>query len=112
MVFAYHRMKLLYAQSDGFNSWLKEKYACFSMTEKSASLTKYKIYILAWLSCAFFTIANLEWGSKTDSSVYGGSLVPCNIKLHSFTNPNWGVSELNFAWNLKLGIRTHSIKYR
>lgn len=43
-------------------------------------------------------MANFECGSNTDSSVYGGSFVPCNVNDHSFTYPVCGISELNFAY--------------
>lgn len=66
------------------------------------SLLKIQFYILILLSWAFLTIASLEWGSNTESSVYGGSLVPCNIKDHSLTKPVlmefW--LELKLAWKI------------
>lgn len=49
-------------------------------------------------SCAFFTIANLEWGEPAASPLYGGSFVPCITRDHSLITPLRGWAELKRAW--------------
>lgn len=51
-------------------------------------------------SWAFLTIASFEWVSTTGNPVYGALLEPWSIKVHSFIQPVWGVSELNLTWNI------------
>ena len=56
------------------------------------------LYIFFLSSWAFLTMANFEWGSVTGRSEYGGSLVPCIIRVHSFRNPWFTLSPLKRTW--------------
>merc|ERR1712008_99578 len=51
-------------------------------------------YIFFLSSCAFLTIASLEWGSVTGRSEYGASLLRSN-RVHSFKKPSLGRLPLN-----------------